>query len=133
MVRAKVSCNLIGEKFSPGKLEKKIKYIFNDKIEVGDIGLKGRYKDKPIPYGSVEIYPPEELRYEHEIAQLDWIIEFLEKNKVQISKSNIDDIKIMVSIFYETQCDMSFDSELLKRIGDLKLDLNICCFNTIGK
>lgn len=132
MIRAKVSCNLIGEKFSPGKLEKKIKYIFNDKIEAGDIGSKGRYKDKPIPFGSVEVYPPEDLLYEHEIAQLEWIIEFLEKNKSQISKNNIDDIRIMVSIFYETQCNMSFDSELLKRIGDLKMDLNISCFNTRG-
>lgn len=131
MVRAKVSCSIIGENFSPSNLEKKIKYIFNDKNEVGDIGSKGRYKDKPIPYGSVDVYPPDEFLSENEITQLEWIIEFLEKNKEQISKSKIDDVRIMVSIFYETQCNLSFDSDLLKRISELKLDLNISCYNSL--
>ncbi|MBI5324577.1 MAG: hypothetical protein HZB41_04780 [Ignavibacteriae bacterium] len=130
MLRAKVSCNFIGENFSPGKLEKKIKYNFTEKTEIGDIGSKGRYKDKPIPYGLVEVFPPDELLDENEIVQLEWIIEFLEKNQLQISKSNIDDIRIMVSIFYETQCDMSFDSDLLRRIGKLNMDLNICCYKS---
>jgi hypothetical protein len=47
-----VSINFSGDKFSPTKAENVTGLIFSDKIEYGDIGIRGKYKGIAVPYGS---------------------------------------------------------------------------------
>jgi len=46
---------LWGDHFSPAEAERKTRIMLFEKNEPGEIGTRGRYIGKPIPYGSAEI------------------------------------------------------------------------------
>jgi hypothetical protein len=46
-----------GEFFRPSEID----YIFSSAIDTGMIGKTGRYREKPLPYGSIVIEVPREI------------------------------------------------------------------------
>lgn len=72
-----IRCVLSGECFSPDKIEKLMGLTLKNKIEVGEIISKGRYREEPSAYGSGELYPPDECKNSEDYG-LIWIVETLQ-------------------------------------------------------
>ena len=80
-----VSINFSGDKFSPTKGENITGLIFSDKIEFGDIGVRGKYKGKPVPYGSGTLKVSKDINMHNRIL---WLTEAL-SGKLMFS-ANLD-------------------------------------------
>ena len=120
-----------GENYSPQSIENKVGKIFSKKNKVGELGTRGKYRDKPLPYGSGTIY------FSHE--ELDNITDedllstssdtFIQvKENIQLLKMNSDFSKFHLQIAYDNQCNMDFSPSLLKAISNLEIDLTISCY-----
>jgi hypothetical protein len=65
-----VSINFYGDKFSPHKAEEVTGLVLSNKIEFGDIGLRVKYKGKPVSYGSGMLKVPQEINMHERILWL---------------------------------------------------------------
>ena len=50
----KISLHIQGDSFKPSQVD----YDFFYQIDVGEVGIHGRYKNQPTPYGRAEIFLP---------------------------------------------------------------------------
>ena len=121
-----VACNVWGEDFAPGVVERETGIVFKRKNEVGDIASIGRYRNQPRPYGSGtlvlrergetgEMIPLEGLRL------VGTLLEHFER-------AGGTDITIDVVVAYGNQCNLEISPECLKILGDLGLPLTISCY-----
>lgn len=78
---------LKGQKFSPKKFKKYTSFPFKIIVEYGHISKKGRYKNKPSPFGIGVL----ELDYSEKV-----LINFCDNISSQIENFNIDEIVINI-------------------------------------
>ncbi|WP_214484876.1 hypothetical protein [Bacillus sp. SM2101] len=57
-----VKCHLYGNRFSAKKVEELTGLTLDNKLEIGEIATRGRYKGTPSPYGNGELSPPSEYK-----------------------------------------------------------------------
>ena len=50
--------SIMGDEFSPVLFEQRTGLILAEKQEVGGLGLSGKYRGKPVPYGSAKLKSP---------------------------------------------------------------------------
>ena len=69
--------------------------------------------------------PDEPIFYE-EIA---WLLELIEKNEKGLHDLGVDftDSQIWMIYYYDKQCNMEFDADLLNRMGKLGIKLCVSC------
>jgi hypothetical protein len=127
MVEMFPSIEIYGESYSPALVEKDTIIKFSYKNEKGDIGKRGKYKEKPLPYGSSSIKPPSNLIDENE--KLLWLIDILKKHKEKILKCGATDMTFHIAINYQFQCNFDFKPIFLKEIGELNIPFTITCVN----
>ena len=126
-----VSLSIYGERFSPSSIKESSGLKFKDKNEVGDIGKLGRYKGKPIPYGSASIYVEKIFPIEEsEDGELipDNFIKLVEDNISNFKAAGATDIELRLSIFWKDQCNYDFSPKLIKRIGNLDIPFLVSCY-----
>lgn len=120
-----ITCILIGDNFSPKKLEKNTDLNLFNKNEKNDIATKGRFKGNKTPYGSAEI---EIIIINDFQSDLHNLLDLLGENINSIQKSDCDDIYITLNVEYEDQCNLEFENELLKKIVNLNVSFSVSCF-----
>ena len=118
MVREKVYLRIYGESFNPKKIIEETGNIFCEYNSVGDIGKRGRFKNKPLPYGSATIEPPNKIE---EYKKIMWLIEFTKKNLAIIQKYGGDDITFKVVYYYKNQCNCELSVKAMKGLIELNL------------
>jgi len=127
MIKIRASCSVAGENFSP-KLFSQISSVKLTRTnERGDIGTKGRYQGKPMPYGSasVEVSNKAEASW----SRLDDLLVTLEGCIEALRKAGGDEISLSVSLFHDGQCNFGFSKEEFRRIAALKVDMAISCYS----
>ena len=122
-----VVCSLMGDKFSPKKLERISNLQLIDKEEEGSIGKMGIYKDKPIPQGSASLKcsysEKERAAGKNELIS---VLNLLQDNYEQIRESGVDSINLTLIIGHpgDGSC-WYLEHEELKKIVDLGIGLSI--------
>jgi len=121
-----VSINFSGEGFSPNKAEKVTGLIFSNKNEVGDIGVRGRYKGKPIPYGSGTLKVPQEISVNERIL---WLTSKLSGKVNELIVLGADEPHIYIGYFYKDQCNLTLTKNEISAIEALNLEFCFSCYD----
>lgn len=120
--------SLYGEHFSPSQAEKISGITFDEKKARGDIGIRGKYKGLPTPYGSASI------NFEHPGGDADLLpanlplLDILEQFIPSFQSVGAEEITIFVNVFYTAQCNLELSPELLRRLAGLGIPL---CISTV--
>jgi hypothetical protein len=122
---SKAYCIIIGDYFSPAKVEKITGLRFNSKNERGDISKTGRYKNKALPYGSAVLESDPNDDY---VIQSHNILDLLLIHIDRIRDGGATDIIFHISYMYEMQCNMEFDVDFIMKLEKLRIPLNVSCY-----
>ncbi len=117
----KPECLLYGENFSPKKLLNIKNIYFKTKNEVGDIAPIGRYKDKPLPYGSCTLMVPKHIDIKNRI---EWMADFIYENIDSFKESGATDITFSIC-WSGLQGNMELSVEELQKIAKLQIPLSM--------
>lgn len=126
MLNIYVDCNLWGERFSPGAVERETGIVFDRKNERGDIGTIGRYRGQPLPYGGAtlvlreggergEMVPPKAIR-------------LIARNLDIFRQAGATEIQIDVVVAYGGQCNLQMSPGLLRDLAALGIPFTLSCY-----
>ena len=61
--------------------------------------------------------------------EIAWLLNLVEKNKKELLEMGVDlsDAQIWMIYYYDKQCNMEFDPDLMERMGKLGLKLCVSC------
>lgn len=121
MIKVKVICTLIGEKFDPSRLTS---LAFESVERTGEIGRYGRYKDKIIPFSSGVISLPDKLN----VDELSYILDLLVKHLDLIRNSGVSSINLMVNIAHDGQCNWELTPEQIQMLSVLGIGISVSCY-----
>lgn len=114
-------CRLWGQSFSP-KLIKDIPEIkFITENEPGDIGVSGRYKNLPIPYGACYLSTPFEISQDNKI---NWMAQFIESHIFTFRKAGATEITFWIN-WHGVQGNMELSVNQLTKIASLNIPLGM--------
>jgi len=122
----RLSVLLRGEEFSPKKAEEITGLKLRDKLEVGEISPRGRYRGEPVPYGTAQLEVPTEIPYDD---RLMWIIRSLEVNLQKLYDCGAKETRICAGYFYKNQCNFGFSKKELLAIAKLEIDFDVSCYD----
>ena len=121
-------CLLQGEDFSPSTVEKQTSLVFHKKNEPSEKGSIGRYRNRPIPYGSAE------LKFEADSITPDMLspkshsLTVLRKNIKLFRDAGATMIVLHFDVAYEGQCNIEISPDLLSKLAELGIPVTISCF-----
>lgn len=127
MIEIKGSCHIYGKEFSPAKAEAVIGIQFEHKNEPNQIGSAGRYKGKPIPYGSAVIKFSNSGDTADLISVDAPILDIIEQYFTSKSLGE-DEILLHLNVWCENDCNLELSHALLVRLGSLNVGVTITCF-----
>jgi len=122
----RLSVLLRGETFSPKEAEKSTGLNLVDKLEVGEIAIRGRYRGKPVPYGTAQLEVPDDIPYGERLL---WIIGVLEIHLDSLYSMGADTTRIYAGYFYKDQCNFGFGKNELLALAKLNIDFDISCYD----
>jgi hypothetical protein len=119
-------CHLHGDTFSPSKVEAEFGVRFQSKNEPGEIGTTGRYRGKPVPYGSA-CYVFGNDRSEKAFRIDPPLIDLL-RNRQRLQEAGVTDVSLHFDVAYTDQCNFEMDPAFLKAAAELDLPVTITCY-----
>jgi hypothetical protein len=129
MVDLRPSLTLWGERFSPRRAEEAIGLPLARAKEPGEMGLRGRCKGLPLPYGAAFVKVPPNVE---SAGRLPWLIEWAERHLPAPGASVATLCKLHLDVLYWDQCNLEFDPQQLARIAILGLLFTITCWDRTG-
>lgn len=114
--------------FSSGSRKKNRDKVFQ-KNEPGDIGTIGPYRGKPIPYGSADLAlltPNEDIQGDLTIDNP--LIQTLIQHHATFRACGATTLYVYLAVGYEDQCNMAFDTKLMKALGECDIELWVSCY-----
>jgi len=108
-----------GDAFWPSK----VNAPFSSASDPGAIATKGRFKGKPLPYGSARFDAPKE-----EAAKIAYLHRIVLPLLPVLRAAGAEDFDLYISYEYDTQCAIGFTREEVKMISDLECDFPMDCW-----
>lgn len=120
MIEQFTEIEIYGMNFRPSDLEAIFGSIFSDKIDAGDTGRKGRYKDLVMPYGCASIKALNDIPGDKAIL---WLLNFV-KDKVElIREKGGGEIILRVVYKHKGQCNCEITMEEIDLLYHLRIPL----------
>ncbi|ANE45877.1 hypothetical protein SY83_05665 [Paenibacillus swuensis] len=127
--RIDATCYMTGDKFSPELLQQKTNWQLQSISEVGDVRTLGPSKGKPLTYGAAELRPPDDLPYDDDVEiGLHWVVNAVLPFKKYIIECGADYVYLDIAVYFEGQCNLAFEPELIKKIAALDMPFWISCY-----
>jgi hypothetical protein len=120
---------LWGERFSPRRAEEATGHSLAQKREPGELGVRGRYRGQPLPYGAAWLEVPPDVEPARRIA---WLIEQAEHHLVTLRELGATLCKLHLDVRYWDQCNLTFRPQELARIAALGVPFTITCWDRSG-
>ena len=129
-----------GSNFSPKKVEERTNIILSAKEEVGEIIKRGPLKGTrtTIGYGRFELpkdmvdanglYSPPVQYNGKSIDPLTWIVDVLYSQIDTIYECGAEEVNLDYYIYGKGDKSLSFEPEILKKIGEMNVALLISCY-----
>jgi hypothetical protein len=108
----RISFEISGEDFRPSQ----VPFSFTEQHDPGIMGTSGRYRGKPLPYGSASYVVPPSIRNADRIKH---VVETIEPVLPAIRKAGATDWHISIGRYYYGQCNEGYSLEELKMITRL--------------
>jgi hypothetical protein len=93
---------------------------FENKNEVGEIGKFGKYKGRPVPYGSAEF----------STFDADKLAIILDENIKKLRLYHAETIVLHLDVYHDGQCNIELSRDFIKKISDIQIPLTISCYAT---
>ncbi len=119
------SVSLMGKQFSPAEVEDKTGLQLSEKLEVGEVVKRGRFKEKPSAIGRGTLSAPDHIPYED---RFDWLLGVLSEHINALYKMGAEPIQVDVGCFYTDQCNFELSPQELKALSELKIGINLSCY-----
>ncbi|TCZ79380.1 hypothetical protein E0485_05830 [Paenibacillus albiflavus] len=119
-------CHLEGVNFSPSKVIMKTKLSLQNIKERNQPLNLGPNKGTPSPTGSASISFEESSDDNNNSLYL--LVETLKKHLTTIRNCGAEEIYIYLGVWYKDQCNLAFDPEILREIGELRIPLWVSCY-----
>jgi len=94
--------------------------------EPGDTGNRGRYKNKPIPFGYGCLEPPESIPIEDRIL---WLANELNGKLEALYNLGADEPHFYIGYFYKNQCNCELTKAELSAISKLGIAFCFSCYD----
>lgn len=120
----RASIALFGDSFSPSKARDLTGLQFTQIHEVGEIGIKGRFKGRPYPFGHAVIEVP--VKGEDN-APLILALESIAPHISELRTLGMTYGKCLITYGYDSQCNISFSPEVISALAKTGLELDISC------
>lgn len=127
IMKMDIRCHFYGEEFSPKMFEQLTGLKLVKKIEVGETLKVGIYKGNPSDYGSGQLCPPIEFQGNEDFG-LGWIALTLSKQIEVLRRCGTEKIDLVIGVWYDKQCNLVFEPESIKLIGELGIPLQVSCY-----
>jgi hypothetical protein len=127
MLTLNVRCLIQGKCFSPALVEKAGGLSFRQQEEPGSIGTAGRYRGKPLPYGSAVLALSKAQSVDPR-KSLDLLVETLRPSIKYLRKEGADNIVLHCDIFFENQCNFELSAEQIAAVAELHIPMTISCY-----
>ena len=129
MVKLSASCVLSGDSFSPRLAEQRTGLRFTETNEPGEIGIRGRYKGQPRPYGMAILEAPfDNVTRPKSIMPEEWIVDTITLCIAELRACGASSIYLNLVVAWKDQCNLGFGSTFLSKLGQLNIDLALSCY-----
>jgi hypothetical protein len=125
----RLSVLLRGESFSPKEAEEITGIKLSNKFELGEISSRGRYRDKPLPYGTAHLEVPGTVSYDDKLM---WLVSILESHLETWYSCGAEKTRIYAGYLYKDQCNFGLTKEEILALSKLNIDFDISCYDTSG-
>ena len=115
-----VYIQLLGDTFSPSAAEEVTGLALLDKREPGHIGQRGRYRDKPVPYGVASLDAPTNVP---PADKLSWVIDRALPHIEALREMGADHSEVWIVEHFDGQANMYYTPEELAKLAQLGLPL----------
>lgn len=122
-----IQCQIDGRRFSPVQAERRTGLRLDEKMEVGDIEKLGRNRGKSLLTGSC-LLVPEGLPRSAYGPRLEKLITVLESHIGALRKCGATNFVIQMSVAYDSQCNLEFSPDEMKRLSQLDIPLAVTCY-----
>lgn len=121
-----ISFHAYGTQFRPGEID----YPFTTSTEPGTIGIEGRYRDKPVPYGSIIIEVPRQIPNN---KRIEYIVRTVLPLMPDLKRAGATEWYLNIGRFYSSQCNEAFSTEELKLLASLDCPLQYSAYKVSKK
>ena len=128
MIWTDAACTLYGAQYSPLLAEKLTKLSFSEKHEAGDVGVRGRFAGRAIPYGYSLLLPPSQATKEDPDYGTGWLADTVTEQRRHFQSAGATDIEIKLNVYHDGQCNLEFSSKLLRKLAESYAELVISCY-----
>ena len=129
MIRLYADAVFSGDTFSPRLAERITGLTFSTQNEPGEIGLIGRYKGLPRPYGMAILKAPFDSGT-MTTSQMpeEWIANALTQHIKDIRSCGATEIHVNITVAWKDQCNFGFNEEFLSKVGRLGVHVFVSCY-----
>lgn len=120
----RVSIALFGDSFSPRKASELTGIHFTELHELGEIGINGRFRGRPYPFGHAVIEVPVEGE---DNGPLILALESIAPHINELRTLGMTYGKCLITYGYDDQCNLSFSPEVLSALAKTGLELDVSC------
>ena len=125
ITRELLSINMSGTTFSPSEAKRRTELPLVRTNEPGETGERGRYKNKPTPFGGASLDAPDETPDEAKLAHL---LDSVLPHAGTLRQLGVEEMVVYVGYFWRDQCNLSFQPEDLSRLAALGVPFWISCY-----
>lgn len=126
MVKVSVVFRAFGPEFSPDNAERNAGVRFSKKNEPGDAGTSGRFRGRPLPYGSCELNGPErsvaldmpDPKFFHSIQHV----------ARECLAAGATSMVLHFDVAYVDQCNLEFSSEFVLALARTGVAVTMSCY-----
>lgn len=127
IIKMDIRCHFYGEQFSPKVFEQLTGLSLMNKIEVGEYLKVGINKGNPSDYGSGQLCPPIEFEGNEDFG-FGWIALTLSQQIEELYRCGTEKIDLVIGVWYDKQCNLVFEPESIRLIGELGIPLKVSCY-----
>jgi len=121
MINVNVLCDIQGKNFDPHEFDIDHQFL-ESRNKRGELNKRG----KPYSFGFCQI--KSNLNSLDEIKMMNHLLELLNNLDFEIGKHGIEEINILLSVYYEKQCNLEFNPSLLEKIANRNISLLVSCY-----
>ena len=125
MTKLQVTLELQGDAFSPSAAERLTGLALVRKVEPDQIGERGRYRNKPTPYGAAALEAPDALP---ERDKLNWLLDTAMVAVGALRELGAISIGVSATYAHDGQCNLEYSPAELEKLSALGLPFSVSCY-----
>jgi hypothetical protein len=129
ITKLRIALVVVGATFSPGSLPNVGAWMLASSNKPGDLGSVGRYRAKPLPYGSATLTPTKASVVDFDEVEVSQFLAEVPRNLEAIRNAGGEDIHLDIAITYRDQCNFEISPTALDLLGKLGLTVSVSCLS----